>query len=232
MFVLRSAGGPRMAPLSGLAAGAVLPGQAAASASSTLPDMDRAADPSADPHDALAATGEPSDEALMLRYGEGDAAAFDQLYARHRAGLYRFVLRQCPNRAQADEIFQDVWMNLINARARYQPTARFRTFLFQIARNRVIDIVRRSHAGSETSLDDDHDGAGLALVERLPADAAGEPQAIVERRDVARALRAAVAELPFAQREALLLHEEGDLSLDEIAALTGANRETVKSRLR
>jgi RNA polymerase sigma-70 factor (ECF subfamily) len=181
---------------------------------------------------ALASPVPVADEELMLRYRDGDASAFDLLYERHRAALYRFILRQCHNRGEVDEIFQDVWMNLINARARYQPSAKFRTFLFQIARNRVIDIVRRSQDDRTLSIDDDHGGTGMTLAERLPAAQALEPQAIAERGAAARQLRAAIATLPFVQREALLLHEDGGLSLDEIAVLTGAQRETVKSRLR
>lgn len=189
--------------------------------------------PGETPGDALDAAPEGgADEELMLRYRDGDAQAFDQLYQRHRAGLYRFILRQCRHRAEADEVFQDVWMNLIGARGRYQPRAKFRTFLFQIARNRVIDLARRGHESRALSIDEAHDGSGMTLAERLPAEAALEPQAIAERHALSRELKAAIAALPFVQREALLLHEDGGLSLDEIAALTGAGRETVKSRLR
>jgi RNA polymerase sigma-70 factor (ECF subfamily) len=60
-----------------------------------------------------------SDEALMLRYRDGDAQAFDELYSRHRGGLFRFILRQCSLRSQAEEIFQDVWMKLVQSRKRY-----------------------------------------------------------------------------------------------------------------
>jgi RNA polymerase sigma-70 factor (ECF subfamily) len=206
-------------------------------ASGRLPDAGaaRAVQPSPGqpPGDALDACAEgDADEELMLRYRDGDAAAFDRLYERHRAGLYRFILRQCRHRAEADEVFQDVWMNLIGARGRYQPSAKFRTFLFQIARNRVIDLMRRSHEGGVLSIDEAHGASGVTLAEWLPAEAALEPQAIAERHAVSRELKAAIAALPFVQREALLLHEDGGLSLDEIAALTGAGRETVKSRLR
>ena len=58
-----------------------------------------------------------SDEELMLRFAAGDAAAFDALYARHRGGVFRYLLRQCQNRATAEELFQDVWMNLAAARS-------------------------------------------------------------------------------------------------------------------
>ena len=68
-----------------------------------------------------------SDETLMLRYQAGDAAAFDELYARHRGTLFRFITRQCRVRDRAEEIFQDVWMSLIQAAARYRAEAQFRS---------------------------------------------------------------------------------------------------------
>ena len=79
------------------------------------------------------------DEDLMLAYAAGDAAAFDALYARHKGGLYRYVLRQCTHAGVAEELFQDVWMNVLRARASYVPSARFATWLYRIAHNRLID---------------------------------------------------------------------------------------------
>src|SRR6185503_20773646 len=66
-----------------------------------------------------------ADEALMLAYAAGDASAFDRLYARHKGSLYRYMLRHCANAGVADELFQDVWMNVIRVRASYMPSARF-----------------------------------------------------------------------------------------------------------
>ena len=66
-----------------------------------------------------------TDEDLMLCYAGGDAAAFEQLYARHRGGLYRFITRQCGDRGVAEELYQDVWSGVIEARARYRVEARF-----------------------------------------------------------------------------------------------------------
>ena len=62
-------------------------------------------------------SAESRNEALMLSYRDGDAGAFDVLYARHKGGVYRYLLRQCRDAATAEELFQDVWMNLIRARA-------------------------------------------------------------------------------------------------------------------
>ena len=80
-----------------------------------------------------------TDEALMLAYGSGDAGAFERLYARHKGPLYRYVLRSVKARGEAEELFQDIWMKVIEARARYQPKAKFTTWLYTVAHNRMVD---------------------------------------------------------------------------------------------
>ena len=87
---------------------------------------------------------EVADESLMERYRDGDAGAFDVLYHRHKGGLYRYLLRLVKNQSLADELFQEVWSNLIRSRERYQPSAKFSTFLYQIAHHRVIDHIRQT----------------------------------------------------------------------------------------
>lgn len=178
---------------------------------------------------ALMEAGDSGDEALMLRYAGGDAGAFDELYARHRGGLYRYLLRQLGNnRAVAEELFQEIWMNLIGARSRYRVEAKFTTWLYTLAHNRVIDHFRRHRALELVSLDaDDDDDAA-----ELPAPGTAQPERAAEARQHAARLLALVEALPQAQREAFLLHEEGGLSVDEIAAVTGTDREAIKSRLR
>ena len=85
------------------------------------------------------------DEELMIRYREGDQHAFEELYGRHRLGLYRFIAWRSPRADWVDEIVQDSWVNLHHARTRYQPDATFRTYLYQIARNRLLDVLRQQH---------------------------------------------------------------------------------------
>ena len=82
---------------------------------------------------------EATDEQLMLAYAAGDAASFEALYARHKGGLYRFVLRGIKERGVAEELFQEIWMRVIEARTRYAPQARFTTWLYTIAHNRMVD---------------------------------------------------------------------------------------------
>ncbi|MDX1434628.1 MAG: RNA polymerase sigma factor [Gammaproteobacteria bacterium] len=165
------------------------------------------------------------DEDLMLRYRDGDTAAFDTLYARHRGPLFRYLLRQCGRRSIAEELFQDVWTNVIRASARYEVKAKFSTWLYRIARNRLVDHYRAANPASCTSLDDDDPPA-------LAADSSSEPARRVAAARRAERLMAALAALPAEQREAFMLREEGGLGLDEIAEVTGVGRETAKSRLR
>jgi RNA polymerase sigma-70 factor (ECF subfamily) len=95
------------------------------------------------------------DESLMLAYAHGAAAAFDELYRRHRNGVYRYLLRHCGNAGTADELFQDVWMNLIRARATYVPTARFAAWLFTLAHHRIVDHWRATGHAQLVSVDAD-----------------------------------------------------------------------------
>ena len=83
-----------------------------------------------------------SDEQLMMRYRDGEAAAFEQLYRRHKDPLYRYLLRGCAHPDSAAELFQDVWAGLIRSRAGYQPRARFGTWLYRMAHNRLVDHLR------------------------------------------------------------------------------------------
>lgn len=164
----------------------------------------------------------------MLAYRDGDAGAFDALYARHKGGLYRHLLRQCRNAAVAEELFQDVWMNLIRARAGYEVSARFTTYLYHLAHNRLIDHYRRHAQGAMLSYDDE----GGPLPPEPQAARADEPEASCEVKQQAARLLAALEALPEAQREAFVLQHEAGLSVEQIAQATGVSRETAKSRLR
>jgi RNA polymerase sigma-70 factor (ECF subfamily) len=169
---------------------------------------------------------EAGDEQLMLAYREGDAGAFDQLYKRHKGALFRFVLRSIRDRATAEELYQEIWMRAIEARGRYQVQARFTTWLYTIAHNRLVDHWRKRGLVL-VSLDQEQAGAADP-----PAGAGYEPQRLLEaKQGLARFARALEA-LPLAQREAFLLHEEADMSVAEIARATGVDEEAAKSRLR
>ena len=168
----------------------------------------------------------PADEELMLSYGGGDAGAFETLYRRHRGPLYRFLLRQLGDTATAEELFQDVWMRVIDFRGRYQARAKFSSWVYAIAHTRLMDFYRAN--GKARFLDQEQAEEAL---DALPAE---DPPAdvLIDNKRAAERLLAALSELPEAQREAFLLQQEGDLSVEEIGAATGVSRETAKSRLR
>jgi RNA polymerase sigma factor (sigma-70 family) len=169
---------------------------------------------------------EASDEELMLRYGKGDAGAFEALYRRHRLPLYRFLLRQVGNAESAEELFQDLWMRVVNSRGRYEVRAKFTSWVYAIAHNRLMDFYRANGRASFLSHEESE-----SVLEDLPAGEIAADLRLDRKRAVERLL-AALGELPDAQREAFLLQQESELSIEEIAAATGVGPETAKSRLR
>jgi len=164
----------------------------------------------------------PEDSALMLRYRDGDTAAFEVLYRRHNDALYRYLLRLCKHRENADDIFQEVWGKIIKAADRYRPTAKFTTYLYRVAHNCFIDYLRRNKRHTHIAQVD-------ADLQPNPGES---PDTLTERSLARERLQLALLELPDEQRDVFLLHEEAGLSLDEIAKVTDSNRETTKSRLR
>lgn len=164
----------------------------------------------------------PEDSALMLRYRDGDMAAFEALYRRHNDPLYRYLLRLCRHRDAAEDIFQEVWGKIVRARDNYRPTAKFTTFLYRVAHNCFIDYIRRNKRHSMT----------VDIEPDSQADPGDSPEIETERDLARRRLDAALRQLPDEQRDAFLLREEAGLSLDQIASVTDCNRETAKSRLR
>ena len=171
--------------------------------------------------DGLDAT---SDEALMLAYAAGDAAAFETLYARHRLKLYRYLLRRLRDQALTDELFQDVWQKVIAARTGWKPDAGFSSWLYTIAHHRLADHWRALKHRPPPPGDQEARLARLA-----DADTPERVMSDFERR---RELQLALDALPEEQREVLLLRLEQELTLEQIGEVTGVGRETVKSRLR
>lgn len=175
---------------------------------------------------------EPTDEQLMLRYGEGDLHAFEALYSRHRLGLYRFIAWRSPRAEWVDEVVQDAWANLHDARARYQHSASFRTFLYQIARNRLLDLLRQQQPVLAADLGAATQGRDLFDVLADAVHDSVTPDGALEARQRAGGLHAALAALPGEQKEAVVLQQFSGLSIEEIAQLSKVPVETVKSRLR
>lgn len=165
------------------------------------------------------------DAELLRRYRRGDSQAFALLYARHRLGLFRFLCGLCNDSTLAEEIFQETWMSLIRSESEQRETVQFSTWLYQIARNRLIDHWRKH--GKRQNLQDEYDEQQHGEADQRP----NPEQQLSLARDQQR-LQAALDDLPAEQREVFLLRAHGDLELGEIAELTQTPAETVKSRLR
>lgn len=182
----------------------------------------------ADVRDPLDSDTEPDDsaEALMLHYRGGDENAFRQLYQQYRAALLRFIHRVGPDPTEVEEIAQETWMAVVKGRERYLPNARFVTYLFSIARRRTMDRWRRRGRLPE------HLDLEAKELDTQPAPPVYDPERQASNAVLQAALNEAIAALPLLQREAFLLRAEGGLGIEEIATVTGTNRETAKSRLR
>lgn len=166
-----------------------------------------------------------SDEDLMLQYQAGDATAFDMLYEKYKGDVYRFLLRQCDT-SIAEELYQDIWTNLIRTRHRYTASASFRTYIYSIAHNRLRDHWRRQKHTRHEQISADCDLATTA--DHRPVD----PEHINHDRQAVATLLEGIRLLPDEQQQAFLLKAESGLSLEEIADVMQASKESTKSRLR
>ena len=169
------------------------------------------------------------DEVLMQSYAAGQAAAFEQLYGRHRLRMWRYFYRNTGDGALADDLAQDLWFAVVDNAARYEVRSKFTTWLFTMAHHRLVDHWRRQRPGISLSADTDE---SMRLADSLFAASGFEPDHQLDRQLMAQALLAALAQLPTEQRECFLLQVEADMTVAEIAQATGVAEETAKSRLR
>lgn len=170
----------------------------------------------------------------MSRYTQGEEAAFEILVSRYTRPLFGFLRRYLVRADRAEDVFQDVFYEVIRAKKSYRPGSRFAAWLFRIGRNRAVDRLRRNGLREMESLDrpsnpqSDEREPGVAVTVAANPD----PENLVQERELGEALEAALASLPADQREVLWLKEKSGLSLTEIAEITGVSENTVKSRLR
>lgn len=177
-----------------------------------------------------------TDAELMLRVKAGDEASFDILLEKYRTPVVKFVQRMVQNSAMAEELAQDVFLRVYRARAGYEPSARFTTWLFRIATHLALNALRdhRKERGV-LSLDAGHSGdAGGGESDSTPIEVGDKrtniEQFLVESSEV-REIRQAVLSLPEKQRAAVLMHKYHDLDYRQIAEALGCSESAVKSLL-
>jgi len=166
---------------------------------------------------------------LMLAYQAGDESAFDRLVAAYSGQVYSLLTRFRGNRHGREDMVQEVFLRVVRAREGYQPTARFSTWLYRITFNLCVNETQRSAGRDSLSLDADVDGTGAGIAAEVADPRSGPPSETVEREDVVRVVRAAIAALPEAQRMALVLAKYHDQPYAEIAAVLGSSEKAIKS---
>ena len=160
----------------------------------------------------------------MVNFAGGDSRSFEILYTRHKAPLYRYILRQVNrHQATAEEIFQEVWTSVIDSRERYTPSARFTTFLYTLAHNRTMDHFRRQAVRLVDPEDCEPDSLEGNAV---------DPARQVSAEDCVERMQALVQQLPNDQRQVFVLRQEGQHLMEEIAEIMASSLEATKSRLR
>lgn len=165
------------------------------------------------------------DVQLMLALRAGDESAFDVLFQRWSAPLLRYLERMLRDAASAEELVQEAFLRLYRARERYQPDARFSTWLFTIANRLALNELRRPrHRSPHQSTDDDGDGAPLVLA----AEQAGVDD-VVNARRVGKSVEQALGTLPERQRAALWLTAVEGLSYAEVAVSLETTEKSVKA---
>jgi RNA polymerase sigma-70 factor (ECF subfamily) len=179
------------------------------------------------------------DRELMLRFARtGDERAFEVLYQRHNAPLQRYCERMLRVPSAAEDVVHETWTRLVEKADRYEPTAKFNTFLYCIARNLAIDRLRALERRPEGNGEPEVEQAGThsPFARRTPGPVnphrTSFPERDAGRMRLRELLDEALSQLPDNQREVFVLHHEGELSLQEIADVLGQPRETVKSRYR
>ena len=170
-----------------------------------------------------------SDEQLIKWYQHGNNEAFETLYRRYKNAIYSYFYRQVQSASIADELHQDVWLNIIRSSSRFSQQSSFKTWLYRIAHNRLIDHYRRNSQRTLNLVQEN-------LPEPQPTDASQqqsvEPDEHLQQQQLNSLLVQGIERLPQEQKEVFLLHEKTQLSLEQIAHITDNSYEGTKSRLR
>jgi len=171
----------------------------------------------------------------MARYQQGDVAAFAELVARHEKRLWNFLRRFVADSATAEDLLQEVFLRVVKNATEWQPSAKFSTWLYTIARNLCTDTARRGALRKADSLDQtpgaSRDESGPHRIDKVAAPNGNAEKAAMDR-EIATRVDQAVAALPVEQREVFLMREVMDMSFAEIATATKTSEPTVKSRMR
>ena len=178
-------------------------------------------------NEAAACPPAQSDEQLANRFLAGEIAAFEELVRRYSRPIFTFAYRMLGSQADADDLAQDVFVQVYKSLPQARADLPFKPWLYVIARNKCLDFVKRKRPLLFADVDgDDEDGGGIAA--RVQDDQP-LPDELAERADLQRLLHEAVAALPVKYRQVVALRYAADLSFAEIAAALSLPENTVKT---
>jgi RNA polymerase sigma-70 factor (ECF subfamily) len=173
----------------------------------------------------------PTDVQLMLDVKAGDEASFDFLLQKYRSPLINFFFRMVHDRSTAEDLAQEVFLRVYRAREKYNPSAKFTTWLFRIATNLALNSLRDNRCQKmEVSIDAAADDEEAARPRELPGDDMRIDEHMLER-ERAEFIRRAIATLPEKQRVAVLLHKYQEMDYNEIAKVLECSESALKSSL-
>lgn len=164
----------------------------------------------------------------MVAYQGGDESAFDRLVEAYSAQVFALLTRFLGTRAGREDLVQEVFLRVIRARERYEPTARFSTWLYRIVFNLSVNESAKLDARQKSGVGGKDDGPADVFSDVEDVDAES-PMTRLEQGDVVNAVRTAIAALPEQQRMALVLAKYHELPYTEIAAVIGSSEKAVKS---
>ncbi|MBK1830541.1 sigma-70 family RNA polymerase sigma factor [Verrucomicrobiaceae bacterium R5-34] len=167
------------------------------------------------------------DVALMLRVGQRDEHAFEELITRHQSAVIGTVAKMLGNASEAEDIAQQVFIRLWKSAPRYKPTAKFTTFMFTIARNLVFNESRRKSRKKEYSMDEREDDYHL----QTPDTDQAQPDEGLLHAELQSAIDRAIQSLPEKQRLAVVLRRYENMPYEEIANVLDLSVPAVKSQL-
>jgi len=168
-----------------------------------------------------------ADAQLMLRFKQGDVAAFDRLFARHTRAMINFAYRFARDRRVAEELAQEIFLKVYEGASGYTVQSRFTTWLYRIATNVCLNEVRKPQFRAEHQplFEDNETDAEM----QSGAFAVSGPEGLLERKAIANALRDALEKIPEKQRTAFILNKYQDLSYFETAEIMKTSEKAVKS---
>lgn len=170
------------------------------------------------PPEPVTSDGKDEDAALAVRASQGEPAAFGLLYDRHVSAVYRYVYYRVRDDAEAEDLTSEVFMKALRAIPRYEPRQAFLAWLYRIARNAVIDHVRRG--GRQVSFED--------ALKHPEVHNAVDPDLELLAVSDKETLRTALEQLTPLQQEVIVLRFLEGFSTDEIAKLIGKREGTVR----